>query len=57
MNEWIRSIGEKILTVKNQIIKKKVPILSTINPTEIGLGLNPALLFRCYYNFSSSQPH
>jgi len=29
--------------VKNQITQKKEPILSTTNPTEIGLGLNPTL--------------
>lgn len=33
-----------ILTVKNQITQKKKTILSITNPTEIGLGLNPAIL-------------
>jgi len=37
--------------MKTQIIQKKEPILSTTNPTEIGLGLNPTLLSQMLLKF------
>lgn len=57
MNEWIRSIGEIILNAKNQIARKKEPILSIIHLTEIGLGLNPTLFTHMllkYFQLSAS---